>query len=390
MRGGIHLGRILGIEIIADWSLIIIFVLISSILAIGVFPGWHPEWSLALAWLTAFAAAVLFLVSVLLHELSHALVGRANGISIPRITLFVFGGMAHMESEPPDWRSEFYMAAIGPVTSFLIGILCLALAGAIAGPLDLDPDDPARLLGTLSPLATLLLWLGPVNILLAVFNLVPGFPLDGGRVLRAVLWGMTGNVRLATRWASRGGQLFAWLLIATGAAMLLGIPVPLFGTGFIGGLWLMFIGWFLHNAASGSYRQLLLSQALTDMPVTQLMQTRLTRVPPELPVGRLLREHLMASGQRVFPVEHEGRFVGMVCLQDLGKAAGEGGERHPVERIMTPREQLACLAPDDDAATALKLLGSRNVNQLPVVDGDRLLGLLRREEVLKWLSVRGI
>ena len=187
MRNGIRLGRIAGIEVTADWSVLIIFALIAFGLATGVFPAWHPDWPAALAWGTALGAATLFLASVLVHELSHALIGLLGGIQVRRITLFMLGGMAHMEHEPPTWRSELAMAAIGPVTSLALGLVFLWLAGFVAGPLDIDPENPREALASLSPLATLLLWLGPVNILLGVFNLVPGFPLDGGRVLRALL-----------------------------------------------------------------------------------------------------------------------------------------------------------------------------------------------------------
>lgn len=190
---GLRLGRIVDIEIVADWSLLIIFWLISFSLAAGVFPAWHPEWTAALAWGTALAAALLFFVSVLIHELSHALVGRLHGIVVRRITLFMFGGMAQMENEPPTWRAEFAMAIVGPLTSLALGVFFLWLTPFAGGPLDIDPDDPGATLAAL----------GPVNILLALFNLVPGFPLDGGRVLRALLWALTGSLRRATRYASR-------------------------------------------------------------------------------------------------------------------------------------------------------------------------------------------
>lgn len=221
MQTGIRLGRIAGIEVVADWSLLIIFLLIAFSLAAGVFPSWHPDWDPALAWGTALGAALLFLASVLVHELSHALVGRLGGIRVRRVTLFMLGGMAHMESEPPTWRSELAMAAVGPITSLALGFVFLWLAGFFAGPIELDPQNPGSTLAALSPLATLLFWLGPVNILLGVFNLVPGFPLDGGRMLRAAIWGATGNLRKATRWASWGGQIVAWLLIAAGLLMVL-------------------------------------------------------------------------------------------------------------------------------------------------------------------------
>jgi len=387
MRSGFRLGRIAGIEVFADWSLLIIFLLIAFGLATGVFPAWHPDWPAALAWGTALGAAALFLASVLVHELSHALIGRLGGIQVRRITLFMLGGMAHMEREPPTWRSELAMAAIGPVTSLALGLAFLWLAGLIAGPLDIDPEDPGRLLASLSPLATLLAWLGPVNILLGVFNLVPGFPLDGGRVLRALLWGATGSLRKATRWASAGGQAFAWLLIGAGVLTLLGFRFPLLGGGPFGGLWLMFIGWFLNNAALVSYRQLLVKQTLEEVPVGRIMQKQVARVDPDLSVARLVEEHMMGSGQRVLPVERAGRFLGLVSLSDLQKSERRAWERMTAADIMTPLERLACVAPEADAGDALEELARRGVNQLPVLEDGRLVGLLRREDVLKWLSL---
>ena len=386
-RSGVRLGRIAGIEIVADWSLLVIFFLIAFSLAAGVFPSWHPDWGPGLAWATALGAAVLFFASLLAHELSHALVGRLGGMQVRRITLFMFGGMAHLESEPRSWRSELVMAAVGPLTSLALGLVFLWLAGVAAGPIELDPENPREMLAALSPLATLLFWLGPVNLLLAAFNLVPGFPLDGGRVLRAILWGATGNLRKATRWASFGGQLFAWVLVATGVLMLFGFTVPLLGGGLVGGLWLMFIGWFLNNAALASYRQLLVRETLEDVPVARIMQTQLDRVDPALSVQRLVDEHVMASGQRVLPVERDGRFLGIVSLSDLQKSERRAWERMTVQEIMTPVSRLACVGPREDAGEALAQLASRGVNQLPVLEGGKLVGLLRREDVLKWLAL---
>ena len=387
MGNGIPLGSIGGIRIVADWSLLIIFLLIAFSLAVGVFPTWHPDWSPVLSWLTALGAAALFLASVLVHELSHAFVGRAVGVSIRRITLFIFGGMAHMEGEPRSWKGEFVMAVVGPLTSLVLGVVFLWLAGLAAGPVEMDPENPQAMLSQLNPLATLLLWLGPINMLLAAFNMVPGFPLDGGRALRAVLWGATGNLEKATRWASRGGQMFAWLLIGTGFAMIFGLRVPVLGGGLVGGVWLAFIGWFLNNAALMSYRQLLVKDALENVPVSRLMQTRFTRLAPDTPVGRVVEEHLMASGQRVFPLERDGRFLGIVSLRDLQKAPREAWDRTAVEELATRAGNLATVAPDADASEALNLISQRDVNQLAVVEGDRLVGLLRREDILKWLAL---
>lgn len=386
-RAAFRLGRVAGIEVFVDWSLLIIFSLITLSLGAGLFPAWHPDWEPLLSWTTAIAAALLFFGSVLLHELSHALVGRAKGIPIPRITLFMFGGMAHMEKEPPSWRAELYMAAVGPITSLALGFVFLGLAKLVAGPLEIDPDNPQQAFAALGPVVSLLLWLGPINIMLGLFNLVPGYPLDGGRILRAALWGATGDLLAATRRASTVGQGFAWVLMASGFLMIMGLRVPVFGGGFINGLWLALIGWFLNNAAVMSYRQLLIHQWLEDVPVTRLMHTRFERVEPQLSLQNLVDEHLMPSGQRAFPVEERGRFVGMICLRDLPKRPPAAWSTTTVGDIMTPVRELATLAPEQYAAEALDLFGKRDVNQLPVVKNGELLGLIRREDILKWLSL---
>ena len=384
---GLHLGSISGIEIHADWSLLIIFALISFGLATGLFPSWHPNWGPATAWITAPAAAVLFLASVLVHELSHALVGRAHGVQIRRITLFMFGGVAQMENEPPSWRAELGMAIVGPLTSLVLGFAFLGLASLVSGSVRIDPGDLQRSLSALGPVASLLLWLGPINVMLGVFNLVPGFPLDGGRVLRAVMWGMTGDLHQATQRASRAGQFFAWLLMSAGLAMMLGLQMPLFGAGFVNGLWLAFIGWYLNNATLLSYQQLLVRESLEHVPVRRLMQTRFLRIDPQMHVGTLVNEQLMGSGQRAFPVEANGRLAGIVSLRDLQKCPRDALERTSVAEIMTPVAQLVTLAPDQDAMQALELFGRHDLNQIPVMQNGAVVGLIRREDILTWLSM---
>lgn len=387
LLGGIRLGSIAGIEIVIDWSLLVIFALITFSLAVGLFPSWHPDWHPWLAWATALGAALLFFASVLAHELSHALAGRAKGLEIRRITLFIFGGMAHMEGEPPSWRAEFWMAIVGPLTSLVLGLGFLWLAALVTGPLDIDPANPQAALATLGPVASLLMWLGPVNILLGVFNMVPGFPLDGGRVLRALLWGATHDLRLATRWASRGGQGVGLLLMATGLAMMLGLHVPVFGSGVANGLWLAFVGWFLTTMAQMSYRQLLLRESLVDVPVRRLMQTQFTRIDPLIRIRKLVDEQLMPSGQRAFPVEVDGSFLGMVSLADLRKCDSSKWASTTVAEVMTPAAALVTADPGQSALAALELLGRRDLNQLPVIENDALIGLLRREDLVRWLSL---
>jgi Zn-dependent protease len=388
MRNGFRLGRLAGIAVHVDWSLAIVFWLITSSLALGLLPSWHPDWSALQDWATALAAALLFFASVLAHELSHAVVGRRSGQAVERITLFVFGGIAQMGGEPRNWRAELKMTIVGPATSLLIGIVSLALALGMAGSTPRDAEDIERWVAQLSPAATLLLWLGQINVILAIFNMVPGFPLDGGRVLRAVLWGVTGNLRQATRWASAGGQLFAWLLIGSGIAMIFGAELPIFGHGTISGLWLAFIGWFLNNAALMSYRQIVLQETLQHVPVGRLMETDVRGVPRDLTVLELVEKHLLPSAQRAFAVL-DGRLIGMVCLRDVQKIPRAEWGRTPVSAIMTPVERLAVTGPRDDAFEALATLGRAGVNQLPVVEDGELRGLLRREDVVKWLALYG-
>jgi Zn-dependent protease len=254
---GMRLFSLSGIDVCVDWSLLIVFVVITMSLGGGLFPSWHPQWTPTQSWLLALVAAVLFFASVLLHELSHALVGRRYGITVRRIVLFVFGGMAQIEHEPGRWGAELAMAIVGPITSLVIGIACLLSVGD-TGAFDAAPS-PAELpaaLAALGPLPTLLVWLGQLNLVLAIFNLVPAFPLDGGRVLHALLWRFSGDLHRATRTAAAIGQGFGWLLMAAGGAMIFGIRVPFFGVGPASGIWIAFIGWFLNTAAVMSYRQL--------------------------------------------------------------------------------------------------------------------------------------
>lgn len=387
---GIRLFSIAGVAVHLDWSLLIVFVLIVTALGIGVFPAWHPNWSVVTSWLTAFAAAILFFASVLLHELSHALMGRRNGIEIRRITLFVFGGMAQMEHEPDRWGAELGMAIVGPITSFVIGVACIAWVSA-TGELvwTQSPANVQAVLAGLGPAQTLLTWLGNVNLVLAVFNLVPAFPLDGGRVLRALLWRFSGDLRKATRAASAIGQGFAWLLIVAGIMMLFGYRVPLLGVGPINGIWLAFIGWFLNNAALMSYRQLLAREALEGVSVSRVMLTRFDTVDAELPLDTLVEEYVLKSTQRAFPVLHGAELVGMLFLKDLQNLHPEQRRRLRARDVMKPVEQLDALDPDDDALEALNLLAQHSVAQAPVVREGRIAGLVRREDILRWLSFQG-
>jgi Zn-dependent protease len=383
---GLRLGRVFGVEILADWSLAIIFTLIVVSLAVGVFPAWHPDWGAGLAWAIALLAAVLFFGSITVHELSHAVVGRAHGIPVRRITLFIFGGMAHMERQPPSARSEFLMAAVGPVTSMVIGVVSTTLGLWLVRDVLEVTGDPAQILAAAGPGATIFLWLGPINILLAIFNMIPGFPLDGGRVFRAILWWATGDLERSTRYASRFGQGFAYALIAVGVLMAFGFQVPVLGAGLLPGLWLVIIGWFLNNAARMSYEQVLIAEALEGIPVSSLMRQSVAAVSPGIDLETFIRDYYMSFDQQAFPVTSGDDLLGLVTLDDVREVPRERWPAIQVAQVMTTRERLRTVSPDSSAFEAFKHLGVHN--QLPVVEGGRLRGMLRREDLLKWLALR--
>jgi Zn-dependent protease/CBS domain-containing protein len=380
--GAIPLGRVLGIPIAADWSVLIIFALVAAQLGMVALPMWHPDWEPTTTWGVALGTAFLFFVSILLHELSHSVVAKARGMEVRGITLFIFGGVSQIEGEAPSPKVEFLVAIVGPLMSLVLGVIGLYGASALGADrlVEATEDNLQELLATLSPGATLLLWLGVMNLILAIFNMVPGFPLDGGRVLRSILWAATGNLERATRWASRVGQGVAFLLIAWGIMVL-------FAGHFVGGLWRILIGWFLNNAAKASYQQVRVQQVLGDVSVARVMREDLATVRPGLSVGALVRDHVMRTDQRCFPVLEGDRVMGLVSLTDVRKLPEAEWDTTDVGQIMTPAADLWTVTPETPAVEALQLLGTQDVDQVPVMKGPQLVGVLRRQDLLRWLSL---
>lgn len=256
-RSGFSLGRIFGIAIRINLTWLLILPLVTWNLS-SAFSRAHPDWGTGLALGLGFAAAILLFASVLAHELAHSLIAKTQGIPVDDITLFLFGGVSDIEEEPKSPGGEFLMAILGPGTSLVIGIALLVLGGNIAD-IQASGMNAETLLRRLSPISTLMLWLGSINITLGLFNLIPGFPLDGGRILRSIVWGISSNLQLATGVATTAGKLIAFLMIASGILMIIGVRIPIFGTGIFNGIWLALIGWFLYSGAQRYQRRQALS-----------------------------------------------------------------------------------------------------------------------------------
>lgn len=388
MRSGFKVGRIFGINIHIDWSWIFIFLLVTWNLASAVFPSLHPDWDVTTNIFLGIAAALLFFLSILLHELAHSLVAKARGLPVRRITLFFFGGVSNIEREPPSPKTEFLMAVVGPLTSILLGIGFILLGRQNIPAINTGLTDPMQLLRGLDPLSTMLLWLGPINILIGFFNLIPGFPLDGGRILRSILWASMDDFRRATRWATAIGQGFGWLMILTGIAMVFGANVPVLGTGLANGIWFAFIGWFLINAASQSYQQVIIEDMLEGVPITRLMREPAPAISPDTPVSTLVYDHVMLGDERAFPILDGDRLLGVVYVENIRDVDRSAWNTTTVKEIMVPEKDLDVVTPQEDAMDAFQKLAHKEMRQIPVVQNGELIGMLRRRDILRWLQVR--
>jgi Zn-dependent protease/CBS domain-containing protein len=382
---GFRVGKIFGINIHIDWSWLLIFGLVSWSLA-ATFGQLHTDWTVLAQWGIALSAAILFFLSVLAHELAHSLVARAQGVKVRNITLFMFGGVSNIQREPSSPLSELLVTIVGPLTSFLLGFVFLILGTGSLNLANVNITNTVALIAQLGPLSTILLWLGSVNILVGLFNLIPGFPLDGGRIVRSILWGITDNLQKATRWASWMGQAVAWALIFAGMSMLFGVRIPLLGSGFINGIWIIFIGWFLQNAAVQSYRQVVIEDILEDTPVKRIMYTDVPVVNANLSVQSLVDDYIMRTDNQAFIVFDGERMAGLVTIDDIRDISPESRTQVMVKDVMTPSQKMIVIAPDEEASEAFQRLQSENIRQLPVINGNKIVGLLRRKDIIRWLK----
>jgi Zn-dependent protease len=363
IRHNIPLGRILGIPIGLDYSWFVIFALLTWTLGGSYYPAEFKDWPPLLYWVMGAATAIMLFASVLLHELGHSVVAQRYNISVRSITLFLFGGVAQIGSEPTSATAEFFIAIAGPLVSLALAILFYVVQPLVAG---------------LAPLWGLARYLAYINMALVLFNLIPGYPLDGGRVFRAIVWAVTGNMRRATLTAANVGRLFALAFIFVGVWQM-------FGGNFSGGLWIAFIGWFLDSAASGQVHQVMFQGLLSGHRVSQAMSTRCATVPADLTLQQLVDEHILASGQRCFLVNRGDDTVGMMTLHRIKEVPRPEWATTSAAHVMLPWDQLKRIDPDTELWVALQQMDRDGVNQLPVTRDHHVIGMLSRSDVITFL-----
>ncbi|MHB9028554.1 MAG: site-2 protease family protein [Candidatus Latescibacterota bacterium] len=367
-NNGIPLFKIAGIRIMLDYSWFIIFALVTWSLAAGYFPREFPGLPVSSYWIAGVIASILFFFSIILHELMHSIVAMKSGIRIGSITLFIFGGASHLSHEAKTPQNELWIALSGPLTSIVLG---LALWGATS-----------VIRGDVSPLiASVFNYLAWINIFLGIFNLVPAFPLDGGRVLRAIVWWKTGNPAYAIRLSTDFGKGFAIAIIVLGA-------IQIFAGALIAGVWLVLIGLFLRSMAYAGMHEFEISHSMENMKVKNVMIEDLVSVPPDITVDRLITDYLFHTTLREFPVRRDEELLGMVSLDQLARVEKETRSQITVGDIMTPISDNIRISPEEMLSEALQKMNTGNVNRLLVMNDGRLVGIITKSGVLRLLELK--
>lgn len=362
----LRIATIAGVDVRVHASWLAIAALVTWSLATGYFPGALPGSRTAEQWLLGAVAALLLFASVLVHEMAHSVVARARGVGVTSITLFLFGGVSNLSGEAKDPGTEFRIAIVGPLTSFAIGIVSIALAFATSGR---------------GAVGTTALYLGAVNLALGVFNLIPGFPLDGGRVLRSVLWSATDNLPRATRIATTVSQIVGALLMVWGVVRIVSGDI-------LGGIWIAAIGWFLQSSAQASLQQLLFDARLGRLRVRDVIRPDTSGVAPTTTVADLIDRFVLPGGRRAVPVLAGGRMVGLVTLSDIRDVPIRQRPWTRAEQVMTNEARLVSVSPATPLRDAVGRLGDGEFEQLPVLDHGQLVGLLTRADVIRELRIR--
>jgi Zn-dependent protease/CBS domain-containing protein len=365
MKSTFRLFRIFGIEIGIHYTWLFIFVFFSWTLAQLYFPQQYPGWSTTAYWVTGIIAALLIFVSVLLHELAHSLVAKRRGMAVKSITLFILGGVSNLEDEPEKPGVEFTMAIVGPVTSLVLAVIFWGLARLTPNP------------GT--PVGAILSYMAIINLFLGIFNLLPGFPLDGGRVLRSIIWSSTNSLIRATNIATRIGQFFGWALIGVGIFLMISVS-------FFNGLWVAFIGWFLNSSADASRKEVTLRERLSHIKVKELKNLSAETIDPKTTVAEMVENIFTKRHGRAVPVCQEGKLAGIVTITDVKKIPQPRWAETPVEQIMT-RDALYAVSPEDNLYTVMRLIAEHDINQVLVKRQEQCAGLLSRADIIHYLQV---
>lgn len=371
MEAQIKLGRIFGIKIGLHYSWLIIALLVTFSL-VGQFGKTYLLWSWGVIWSTAIISALLFFASIIAHELSHALVARRRKLSVLSITLFALGGIAQFEKEPEDAKTEFLVSIVGPITSAAIGFVCLLLAWSFGW---------TSMPEATTPLIAMLIWLSYINIGLAIFNLLPALPMDGGHVLRSIIWWYTGSVRGATRIASLTGQVFAFAFIIFGIYRFIGGPD-------FNGLWLALTGWFLLNAEKAIYVQQEVTEQLRGVRVRDLMTLDYTLVDGNDNLQSFVRDYPLHTGQRCILIAEQGKVTGFITPNEIKGIPKARWAYTTVYDVMRPLEQLQSVTPETPVSEALDIIRRANINQLPALTNGQLEGMISREQILHYLLTR--
>lgn len=369
MTGALRIARFFGFEIRLDLSWFILFFLVIWTFGQAVFPQRAPGLSTTVYLAMAWVGALLLFASVLLHELAHSAVARARGVPVEGITLFIFGGMARIRSEATNPKDEFLITVVGPLSSAAVGLGLLVMARL------------AALLGLGRPAIEVLSYLALLNFVLAAFNLIPGFPLDGGRLLRSMVWHLTQDVRKATRWASLSGRGLGFLMIGLGI-------VGLFRGTIVGGIWLIFIGWFLAHAADASYRQVMLGRILEAVATREAMTRNPESVAPDLPLRDLVDDHFLRRRYGAYPVQdRDGKVLGLITLSQVKKVERHRWPVTTVREAMSPLSDAVTARPEDPLSEVLAKLERAGVGRALVIDSnERLVGLISRSDLATWLD----
>jgi Zn-dependent protease/CBS domain-containing protein len=364
VKSTFRLFRIAGIDIGIHYTWIFIFIFFSWTLAQAYFPAQYPGWSTATYWITGIIAALLIFVSVLLHELAHSLVAKRRGIPVHSITLFIFGGVSNLEEEPEKPAVEFAMAIVGPSTSLVLALIFWGLSRL---PVDAE-----------APLAAALSYMALINLFLGIFNLLPGFPLDGGRVLRSIIWSSTGSLIRATNIAARVGQFFGWALIGLGLFLMISVS-------FFSGVWLAFIGWFLNSSADTSRKEITLRERLSHIKVRELMIPHPETIEPETTVAEMVENIFAKRHGRAVPVCHGDQLVGIATITDVKKIPQARWADTPVAQIMT-HDPLYTVSPENNLYSAMRLIAQQDINQVIIKQQGQCAGLLSRADILRHLQ----